>query len=86
MNDALLRRVVRDKIAAGRLPRDRTGAVSATKGTDEGCGACSAPVSPKEVLVRVSHERSRTFVFHVTCFAIWRDEQNSMSAGPAILD
>lgn len=30
MNDATVRRVVRDKIADGRLPVDRTGSVSAT--------------------------------------------------------
>jgi hypothetical protein len=86
MNDAIVRLVVRDKIANGWLPRDRTGAVSATNGTDERCDACSAAVSPEEVLVRVSHAGSRRFAFHATCFAIWRDERNKMTSFRAALD
>jgi hypothetical protein len=81
MDDAIVRRLVRERIVNGRLPRDRTGAVSATNGNDEGCDACSVPVAPDEVLVRVSREGSRRFVFHATCFAIWRDERNKMTSG-----
>jgi hypothetical protein len=69
MSDAAVRRVVRDKIADGRLPGDRTGSVSVTNGTDEICNVCSEPVSLEEVLSRLTHERSGRFVFHATCFA-----------------
>jgi len=87
MNDATLRRIVRDKISVDRLPRDRRGAVSTTNGTNERCDACSVPIPPEEVLVRVSHEGARRFAFHTACFAIWRDERNKMiSAGPEVLD
>lgn len=79
MTDIGVRRVVRDKIADGRLPRHRVGAVSATNGTDERCDACSAPVSPEEVLYQLVHEASGRFVFHAACFAIWRDERNKMT-------
>ncbi len=54
MNDATVRRVVRGKIADGSLPRDRIGAVSVTYGTDEVCDACSASVSPGEVLYKLT--------------------------------
>jgi hypothetical protein len=86
MNDSTVRQLVRDKISVDRLPRDRRGAVSATNGTNERCDACSAPISPDEVLVRVSQEGSRRFAFHATCFAIWRDERNKMTSGRATLD
>jgi hypothetical protein len=86
MNDATVRRLVRDRIADGRLPRNRGGAVSATNGTDEGCDACSTPVSPEEVLYRVAHEGFRQIRVHATCFAIWRDERNKMTSGLATLD
>jgi hypothetical protein len=86
MNDTAVRLVVRDKLAHGRLPRDRAGAVRTTNGNDEVCDACSRPVSAEDVLYKITRERSRAFLFHASCFAIWRDEQNSMSAGPAILD
>lgn len=80
MNDATVRRVVQDKIADGRLPGDRAGSVSATNGTDEGCSVCSEPVSLEEVLYRLAHARLGRFVFHATCFAIWRDERNKMTS------
>jgi hypothetical protein len=80
MNDTAARWVVRDKIADGRLPRHRPGTISATNGTDEMCDACSAPVSPEEVLIKLSHGGSGRFVFHATCFAIWRAERNKMAS------
>ena len=80
MNDATVRRVVRDKIADGRLPGDRAGSVSATNGTDERCSVCSEPVSLEEVLYRLARARLGRFVFHATCFAIWRDERNKMTS------
>ena len=86
MSDATVRRVVRDKIADGRLPGDRTGSVSVTNGTDEICNVCSEPVSLDEVLYRLAHERSGRFVFHITCFAVWRDERNKMAAAQAATD
>ena len=86
MNDATVREVVRDKIAHGRLPRDRVGLVRATNGTDEICDVCSTPASPEDELYKIARKGSRGFVFHATCFAIWRDERNKMSAGPAVLD
>ena len=86
MSDATVRRVVRDKIADGRLPGDRTGSVSVTNGTDEICNVCSEPVSRDVVLYRLGHARTGTFVFHATCFAIWRDERNKMAAAQAARD
>jgi hypothetical protein len=86
MNTATLRQVVRDKLAHGRLPRDRAGAVRATNGTDETCDVCSTPVSPDDVLYKITREGSRAFLFHASCFAIWREERNSMSTGPGVLD
>ncbi len=80
MNAATVHRVVRAKIAAGRLPRDRIGAVSATYGTDQRCDACSSSVSAEEVVYKIARPDSAGFVFHATCFAIWRHERNSMAS------
>ena len=86
MNDTTVRLVVRDKIADGRLPRNRAGAVSATNGADERCDACSTSVSPEEVLIKLSHLGSGRFVFHTMCFAIWREERNTMTSVRASFD
>lgn len=86
MNDATVRRLVRAKIADGRLPRHRGGAVTATYGADEGCDACSTPVAPEEVLYRVTHQGVRQIRLHASCFAVWREERNKMTSGRATLD
>lgn len=86
MNNSTVRQVVRTKISDGRLPRDRVGSIRATNGTGEECGACSLPISSEDVLYKVVRTPSPAFLFHATCFAVWRDERNSMSAGPAVLD
>lgn len=78
MNDAMVRQVVRSKIADGTLPRDRIGAVSATYGADQVCAACSAPVPPERVLYRLNRAGSDGLLFHSECFAIWRDERNRL--------
>jgi hypothetical protein len=65
LNDAV-RRVVRDKILDGRLPRERIGAVSATHGTDRLCAACSLSISPDEVVYKLLRVDSEGFVFHAT--------------------
>ena len=86
MNPVTVRQLVRGKIADGLLPRDRIGSVSATNGTNTACDACSAPVSPEEVLYKIAREGSGGFVFHASCFAIWRTERNSMTSARAALD
>jgi hypothetical protein len=86
MNDATVRQLVRDRIADGRLPRNRGGAISATNGADERCDACSTPVSPEEVLFKIAHEGFRQIRVHATCFSVWRDERYKMTSGQAALD
>ena len=75
MDDAVVRRVVRAKIADGHLPRNHLGAVSASNGTDERCNACATPILSQEVLISLPQSGSGRLVFHPTCFAVWRDER-----------
>ena len=86
MNLTTVRQLVRVKIADGLLPRDRIGSVSATNGTNATCDACAAAVSPEEVLYKIAREGTSGFVFHASCFAIWRTERNSMTSARAALD
>jgi len=86
MNDPHVRQIVRDKIMAGLLPRDRIGRVSATYGAGEICDACSASVPPSEVLYKLTRAASDGFLFHATCFAVWKEERNSMTSVRAALD
>jgi hypothetical protein len=86
MNDDTVRRLVREKITDGRLPRNSAGAVSATNGTGQNCDACSTPVSHEEVLYKLGLAGFKQVRFHATCFAVWRDERRNMTSVRAALD
>jgi hypothetical protein len=80
MTDADLRLVIRSKITDGMLPRDKVGLVSATYGSHQACDACSASISPLQVMYRLTRTGCEGFVFHSECFAVWRSERNSVLA------
>ena len=86
MDEASIRLMVRAKIEDGRLPRSRSGAVSAMSGNNRKCDGCSAPARPEDVLIRLSLGDAGRFAVHATCFAIWRDERDKITSGRAILD
>jgi hypothetical protein len=74
MEQDTLRRLIRNKLAGGNLPRGALGAVSQTYGSHEVCDACAKRVSPSDVLYRVYGAGYRRFHFHRACFSVWRGE------------
>jgi len=85
MNDATVRQVVRSKIADGRLPRDRIGKVSASTGLTNYATHALRQSRLKQYCNKLVRAGSDGFVFHATCFTIWRDERNSMTSVRAAL-
>lgn len=55
--------------------------IQAPRALNQFCDACSVSVSPEEVVYKLARPDSAGFVFHATCFAIWRDERNNMTTG-----
>jgi hypothetical protein len=74
MERDVLGRLIRNRLAAGSLPRGALGAVSQTNGSHEVCDGCTQPVSPMEVLYRVYGAGYCRFHFHRSCFSVWRGE------------
>jgi hypothetical protein len=83
MEQDTFRRLIRDKLAEGNLPRGVLGGVSQTYGSSEVCDACAKHVSPSDVLYRVYEAGYRLFHFHRACFSIWRGECALYLASPS---
>jgi len=62
---------IRDKIAAGTLPRDASGTTFAGFGTHQVCDGCDAPILPGEMEYEVPVRDRPTIRFHVRCVLLW---------------
>jgi hypothetical protein len=62
---------IREKIAAGTLPRDAPGITFAGFGTHQRCDGCDTPILPTEMEYEVPVRDGRTIRFHVRCVLLW---------------
>jgi hypothetical protein len=81
MEQRLLRLVIQEKIADGRLPSAPLPRVYDGRGTGQICDGCGEPVTQAQTVVENLDAGSRAARFHVACFHIW-DVERQM-AGPA---
>jgi hypothetical protein len=64
---------IREKIAAGTLPREGSGSGTtfAGFGTHQRCDGCDAPILPGEMEYEVPVRDRPTMRFHVRCVLLW---------------
>jgi hypothetical protein len=75
---ALIRaKLVRAKLADGRLPHDSIPRVWGGPGNGEKCVACEELITKNDFVMDGIGEGSRAFQFHVQCFRIWDSERNA---------
>jgi hypothetical protein len=66
-----LRRLIRRKLAAGTLPRERAARVWAGRGGGERCEACEETIAPSQFLIEALREEDPSLHFHLECFYFW---------------
>jgi hypothetical protein len=66
MNEDILRTLIREKLADGRLPQNRMPPVWSAVGGNETCGACDLSIKSRFVMARI--EGSNATQLHVRCF------------------
>ena len=71
---ASLRRIIRWKLLAGRLPRDSASILSGRPGTGERCVACDLPLDSTQLVMEVPWGDAPVH-FHANCFMLWDDER-----------
>ena len=81
MDQQALRVLIRQKLAAGHLPRERGPRVWSGPGQGETCDVCALVVDHTELVMDVPADAvTRELHFHVACFHAWQVER--AAAGP----
>ena len=72
-----LRRVARDRIEKGQLPRAAPRSILGGKGAGRPCALCDQSIRPEEMELEVEPQidgKARALQFHVVCESIWQLE------------
>ena len=75
MDDPLIRRRIRDKLAAGHLPRKPPTKVWAGTATRKPCAACDAVIEESDIEIEVEAVPGETFYLHRRCHEVWGEER-----------
>lgn len=76
MLDSLqLRKLIREKITAGKLPGEPVKQVWAGMGAGRCCDACGEPMKARDTQIEIERLAGRPSVWlHRPCFVVWREE------------
>ncbi|HKZ72793.1 MAG TPA: hypothetical protein VJ011_01945 [Steroidobacteraceae bacterium] len=83
MSDAELRKLVREKLSSGLLPRDAARQVLARYGKGETCDVCGRPTPSSGVVyeMRLFHGmEARSGLMDLACFDAWQQERRIAQA------
>ena len=69
-----LRRMVREKILAGTLPKEHCRTTWYGQGTGRICAACERPIEADEIEVECDLPGGGTIRLHRTCYDVWSKE------------
>jgi hypothetical protein len=76
MDDATIRRIIREKLRADLLPRKPPQKMWGGRGHGRGCDACDRPIGDAEVEFEVEI-RGRRLYFHGHCHELWTEERQA---------
>ncbi len=75
MDKPILRLLIQDKIAEGRLPHERLSYMVAGPGHGETCDGCSVPVTTDQMMMAGWEKKGSGVRFHLACFHVWEVER-----------
>ena len=67
--------MIRDKLDAGRLPRDVNPRMFAGYGDGQHCDGCETPISAAQVEWEFITPEGQTVRFHLGCAALWEADR-----------
>ena len=71
MDQPILRLLIQEKLADGRLPSDPWPSIGSHQGTGETCDGCEGTVSRAQMLMEILDARGCRVQFHVGCYYVW---------------
>ena len=79
MNQPILRLLIREHLASGRLPQDRLENMWGGLGAGETCDGCGEIVTNAQKLMDVLDATGCEVHLHVACFLVWEVERQCMN-------
>jgi hypothetical protein len=81
MEEAKIRETVRDKLAAGELPRELGAVViiSGTGGSGQLCSGCEEVIKPSDTTPICYEPLGTRHWFHQLCEKIWQEERHKLT-------
>jgi hypothetical protein len=76
MDDATIRRIIREKLHADILPRKPPNKMWGGRGRGGRCAACDEPISAGDVEFEIE-SRGALLYFHGRCHDLWSEERET---------
>ena len=70
-----LRRLTRERLQRGELPRDKCQVTWFGPGVGEPCAVCARPIARLEIECECEQPGGVVLRFHQVCFAVWDEER-----------
>ena len=75
MDQPILRLLIQENLAAGRLRNDHISRIRGGPGNGETCDGCEEPVTKAQIVMENLDATGRGVQFHVACFYVWNAER-----------
>jgi hypothetical protein len=82
MDQPILRLLIQEKLADGRLPHDPFPSIRSRQGTGETCDGCEGTVTRAQMLMEVLDVRGCRVQVHVGCYYLWVVERQAYGREP----
>lgn len=82
MDSHILRLMIQEKLADGRLPHEHTPGIWGGPGNGETCDGCGETVTKAQMVMELSTKNSGVH-FHVACFHVWDAERRVLGHEPS---
>jgi len=83
MDKPILRILIQEKLAEGRLPHGHVSRIWSGPGNGETCDGCGEPVTKAQTLMTGLDARGSGVQLHVACFYLWTVERQVPAHGPS---
>ena len=82
IDQSILRLLIQEKLADGRLPSDPWPSIGSHQGTGETCDGCEGTVSRAQMLMEILDARGCRVQVHVGCYYLWVVERQAYGREP----
>ena len=83
MNAPIIRLLIQEKLATGRLPHDRVPRLWGGPGRGETCDGCGESVTKDQMVMENLDAAKCGVQFHVACFHVWDVERQLHKHDPS---